>query len=242
MKSNNPKVKTALLGTVLAMSILGFVSVPSYADGHEHHGMNNKMDLTAEAISEMTTEQADVNEEMIVKPAIELMDLIIKEPAPGAKALAGMLTIVNNTDSDNAVISATSDVSEIVELHTMTMNDDIMRMRKVEKIAVPANGKAVLSMETGDHLMYINPTGDVKAGDVVKTILTFENGARMEADMVVMGRDGVSDDVSHDHHDHSNHMIQDGAIDESAVDVEVIEGEHKYEGDKGHDHHHGHGH
>ena len=81
--------------------------------------------------------------------AIDVSSPTIIEPVSGAKAMAGTLTVKNNVDKDNALISVSSDVAEVVELHTMSMEDDIMRMRKVEKIAVPANGEAVLSMENG---------------------------------------------------------------------------------------------
>lgn len=186
-----------------------------------------------------------------VKPALEISDMMIKKPVPGARAFAGTLIIQNNTDQDNALVSALSEVSDVIELHEMSMDNDIMRMRKTEKFVVPANDRAVLSMETGDHLMFINPKRELVAGEEIQVTLTFENGATIMALMPVVARDHDDSQGSHSDHDHSDmhdethEKIENGAEEDSAVEVEIMHDEyqdHYHDNDHNHSHDHGHGH
>lgn len=190
------------------------------------------------------------------KAALEVKGAFIKKPVKGAKAAAGVMTIINNTPSANALIAASSDLSEVVELHIMEMDGDIMRMRKVDSIAIPAAtengaGQAELSMETGDHLMFINPLRDVAAGDIVPVALEFENGAKLMVDFEV--RDSLEGAGHHDNnHYYGDHpqepmhgtpqehkelrgLRDDHAIDESAREVHP-EDHHEQDGHGQHGH------
>lgn len=168
-------------------------------------------------------EEADVNQAVLY-----VEGAFVKTPANGAPAAAGLMTIYNNADEDNAIVSATSNDAEAVELHTMEMDGDVMRMHQVEKIDVPAHGKAELSMETGNHLMFINPVSQWAAGDAVSATLTFENGAMLDVDLPVKdmgdaghdmhGHDAVEHEEHHEdmHEHHIEHVMQE----DSAVDIE----------------------
>ncbi|NDG48773.1 MAG: copper chaperone PCu(A)C [Rhodospirillales bacterium] len=66
---------------------------------------------------------------------------------------AGFLTIRNAGGADR-LLSASTPAAGRTELHTMLRDGDIMRMRQVEAIAVPANG-AVSLAPGGLHIMLI---------------------------------------------------------------------------------------
>ena len=181
-------------------------------------------------------------------PSLLVENPYVFEPVKGANVAAGMMKITNHTDQDNALVFAVSEAAQSVELHAMSMDDDIMRMRKMKSIAVPANSTTDFSMETGDHLMFINMTTPYVAGQVVPVTLTFENGASVDVQMHVIKRGDTPADApkakKQDHHSHSSHnaghssgqgsghssghgsSIKNGAEADSAVDIEALHNGH----------------
>ena len=67
-----------------------------------------------------------------------------RETAAGQSVGGGFMTIANRGAAADRLLSGTSPVAAEVQLHTMTMDGGIMRMRRVEGgIAVPARGTGV---------------------------------------------------------------------------------------------------
>ncbi|NCC28249.1 MAG: copper chaperone PCu(A)C, partial [Gammaproteobacteria bacterium] len=69
-------------------------------------------------------------------------------------------------------------VSEVVELHTHVEEDGMMRMRRIEKIEIPA-GETVTLKPGGLHVMLIGLKQPLEPGDTVDLALTFEDGSRI---------------------------------------------------------------
>lgn len=138
--------------------------------------------------------------------ALEISELRILETPPNARNAGGFLTIMNTGDADNRLISATSPVSERVELHTMTMDGDVMRMREMEDgIALPA-GEMVELKPGGLHVMFIGLSGPFVTGETVPVTLTFESGDTQELIMPVMERTmEMMHDGDDDHSSHGSH-------------------------------------
>ena len=80
---------------------------------------------------------------------ISISDLSVKS---GHHAAAAHLSLLNSGSTDDALLSVESNGYGRVELHTMTMNDNIMKMRRVELFDLPA-GKTRQLKPMGDHLM-----------------------------------------------------------------------------------------
>lgn len=108
-----------------------------------------------------------------------------------ANAGAGFLTITNTTGQDDRLIAAEAGISKTVELHTHVKDGDVMRMRPVEFIAVPAGGKAELK-PGGDHVMFINLLKPLAEGDKVPVTLVFAKGGRKVVEMPVLGVGAMS--------------------------------------------------
>lgn len=72
--------------------------------------------------------------------------------AQGQANGAVFLTIINPTQKALSITGASTDVAERAELHTMSMDGDVMKMRKVETFEVPAQGEITLA-PMGDHIM-----------------------------------------------------------------------------------------
>lgn len=71
-----------------------------------------------------------------------------------------------------------------VELHTMKMEGDVMRMREVGTIELPP-GQTVKLEPGGLHLMFMGLKAPLKAGDTVPLVLRFEKAGEQTVEMKV---------------------------------------------------------
>ncbi|MBS0336473.1 MAG: copper chaperone PCu(A)C [Proteobacteria bacterium] len=116
-------------------------------------------------------------------------DLQIEKPwaratPPGASVGGGYLTIRNKGAAGDRLVGVSSPVSARVEMHEMAMEKDIMRMREVKGVDVPAKG-AVELKPGGFHLMFIELKAPLKAGDKVPVTLRFEKAGEVKAEFAV---------------------------------------------------------
>ncbi|MFO7250098.1 MAG: copper chaperone PCu(A)C [Actinomycetes bacterium] len=89
-------------------------------------------------------------------------------------------TLVNNTDAEITVVSASSPAAGRVELHEVVEKDGEMAMQQKQGgFVVPARGSHTLQ-PGGDHLMLMDLTGKVRPGDEVAFTLTLADGSTVE--------------------------------------------------------------
>ena len=88
-----------------------------------------------------------------------LADITFKNPIIknnfGKKVTAGFATI--SSDEDLEIIDISSNISKRIEIHTMLMEGDIMRMRKIESPVI-TNKNPLELKKGGDHLMIYDLT------------------------------------------------------------------------------------
>jgi len=96
---------------------------------------------------------------------------------------AGFVTIRNAGAADR-LLSASTPAAGRTELHTMLRDGDIMRMRQVEAIAVPANGAVTLA-PGGLHIMLIGLTRPLAVGESVPLTLVFERAGTVTLNLAV---------------------------------------------------------
>lgn len=83
---------------------------------------------------------------------------------------------LTNKGSDAAMVNASSDAADIVELHTHINDNGVMRMRKTDKIDLPS-GKKVMLKPGGLHVMFIGLKRDLNVGEEVDVTLHFNDGS-----------------------------------------------------------------
>lgn len=103
-------------------------------------------------------------------------DPYVRGVPPGQPNSAAFMQIVNKGSGDHALVSGSSPVSEVVELHTHTMEGGMMRMRQVDKIDLPA-GETVSLQPGGLHVMLIGLKQKLVPDEEVELTLTFEDGS-----------------------------------------------------------------
>jgi copper(I)-binding protein len=88
---------------------------------------------------------------------------------------AAFMKLKNTTDQDRKIVSASTDCAQRIELHDHLQEGDVMKMRKVESIMIPAGGEIEL-MPGGKHVMLFGLGNGLEAGQDINLTLTLDNG------------------------------------------------------------------
>jgi len=122
---------------------------------------------------------------------VTVADAWVRGTVAGQRATGAFMTLT--AAGDTALVAAASPVARIVEIHEMTMEGGVAKMRAVTRIDLPA-GKPVALKPGGYHVMLMALQQPVKEGDTVKIALTFEgrDGKRTTAEIAAHVR-GLAD-------------------------------------------------
>ena len=114
---------------------------------------------------------------------IKIENAYTRATAPGQQVAGGFLKIENKGAADQ-LVSASSPVAGEVQLHEMAMDGNVMKMRQVKDIPVPANGSVELK-PGGLHIMFMNIKAPLAAGETVPVKLKFAKAGEVEVKMPV---------------------------------------------------------
>jgi copper(I)-binding protein len=105
----------------------------------------------------------------------------------GAKIGTGYFTIENKGTAADKLIRVTGDVSDKIELHEMSMNNGVMKMRPVDGGLTIDPGKTVKLAPSGYHLMIMDLKSPLKQGGKVPVTLEFEKAGKVAVTLDVQG-------------------------------------------------------
>ena len=108
--------------------------------------------------------------------SLVVKDAWIAEPPPGRNLTAAYLVIENNSDKETSLLTAATPIAGVTELHEMVSEGNMMRMRQVPQVKLPAKSKTELTGAV--HIMLINLNGAVKEGDQAPLTLEFANAVK----------------------------------------------------------------
>ncbi|MGA1342382.1 MAG: copper chaperone PCu(A)C [Hyphomonas sp.] len=109
--------------------------------------------------------------------SVEVRDAFIVQPPEGRDVTGGGL-YASVSGGSLTLIGATTPAAASVELHTMSMENDMMQMRKVDSLPLTPDLPLVLE-RGGNHLMFFG-LGPIEAGSQVDLSLTFTDGSGTE--------------------------------------------------------------
>lgn len=116
--------------------------------------------------------------------SVEIRDAWASATPGGVAVAAGYMTIANPGAADE-LVSASSPRAARIEIHEMTMDGTVMRMRQVEgALAIPAGGDVTLG-PGGLHLMFMDVTQPFVEGETVPVTLTFSGAGEVQVDLPV---------------------------------------------------------
>lgn len=91
--------------------------------------------------------------------------------APGQDS--GVVSLHITSQKDAHIVAVSSAASNTAEIHSMTHENGMMRMRAMDSLALKAKQEVALG-DDGNHLMLIGLKKPLKAGDSVALTLTIE--------------------------------------------------------------------
>lgn len=130
--------------------------------------------------------------------------------AKGQPNGAVFFEVSNNTESKIDIIGAKSAVAEKAELHTMSMEGDVMKMRQVEVFSLPP-GEFLELKPHGDHIMLFGLNEKLEAGSDFELVLeTTQRDIPVQIMVVVPGtaEDEASEPTHHHGHGHSGEKTE----------------------------------
>jgi periplasmic copper chaperone A len=106
----------------------------------------------------------------------------IRGTVPGQHATGAFMSITSTAAV--ALVGAETPVAQSAEVHEMSMAGNVMHMRPVARLAVPAGGRVDLK-PGGYHLMLTGLKAPLKTGDRVPLKLFFEGVDRQRREIAV---------------------------------------------------------
>jgi len=115
--------------------------------------------------------------------AVKVQEPWARPTVQGQAVGGGYLRIVGGAAGDK-LVSASTEIAGRVEMHTMRMDGDVMRMRQVESIEIPA-GKTVDLKPGGLHIMFMDLKTPLKTGASFPLTLRFEKAGEVKVEVKV---------------------------------------------------------
>jgi periplasmic copper chaperone A len=107
----------------------------------------------------------------------------------GASVAAGYMKITNTGATPDRLISGTADVAPTFEVHEMTMDNGVAKMRPIKGGLEIKPGETVELKPGSFHVMFVGLKKPLTAGDHIKAALVFEKAGtvNIEYDVRAMG-------------------------------------------------------
>ena len=171
--------------------------------------------LRLSAILSLTAMTALAVTRLAIAGDIKVGSLIVENPwaratPEGAKVGAGYLSIFNIGKVDNRLISATTDISKSVEIHSVSMTNGIMKMRKLSDGLAIKSKNLVDFKPGGYHLMFIDLKARLKKEQSFNVTLKFEKTGEIDVLFLTSGIGGKSPYPSEEETSGSNSGSQSG--------------------------------
>ena len=135
-------------------------------------------------VSPVTAEAGDV----------QVGDLVVSHAwtrvtPPGAKVAGGFLTITNKGNTADRLVGGTSPIAGHVEIHEMSMDGGVMKMRELPKGLEIAPGATVELKPGSYHVMFMDLRSNPAIGSPVTGTLKFEKAgeAKISYDVAPLG-------------------------------------------------------
>ncbi|MES2561408.1 MAG: copper chaperone PCu(A)C [Pseudomonadota bacterium] len=118
--------------------------------------------------------------------SVKVANAWARATAPGQTTASAYVELTSDTQA--ALVAAGSPLAARAELHSMSMDGGIMRMRALPRVELPA-GQTVKLAPGGLHIMLLELKQPLKAGDKVPMVLTVQSSGaslttlKLEADV-----------------------------------------------------------
>jgi copper(I)-binding protein len=146
-----------------------------------------------------TTSTAAGTDSAPAADTVTVSDAWVKSADEGMSAAFGELA--NTGSTDVTVVSVDSEASTRLELHETTMNDSGETvMREIDGGFVVPAGETLMLEPGGNHIMLMDLTAPLTAGDEATFTLTFSDDSTLEFTAPVKDYSGANENYEGDDH------------------------------------------
>jgi len=104
----------------------------------------------------------------------------------GASTAAGYMTITNNGTAPDRVSCVSSEASAQCQIHSMTMEGGVMKMRPIEGGLEIKPGETVVLKPSGVHIMFLDLKQPLQQGKTAKATLKFEKSGTVDVEYPIV--------------------------------------------------------
>ena len=121
-----------------------------------------------------------------------MTDAWARATPPGAKTGAAYVTVTNTGKEADRLLSVSTPVAGMAQLHTTINDNGVLKMRPIAAIDVKP-GASVTLKPGGYHLMLMQLTQPLKQGETFPLVLTFAKAGKVETEVKVQKAGAMSD-------------------------------------------------
>lgn len=136
--------------------------------------------LTALSILPASADDANVG-------AIKIAAPWARATPKGASVGGAYFTLTNTGTTSDRLVGGSSDAAQRVEIHEMSMDNGVMKMRELPKGLEIEPGQTVDFKPGGYHVMLIGLKKPLTQGEEVKATLTFEKAGKVDVVFKIEG-------------------------------------------------------
>lgn len=125
----------------------------------------------------------NVNANQAQQP-LEINNGWVRQTFGNARISSAYMEISNHNNFPIEITDITTDIAALSEIHDMTHQDGIMRMRKLDKLIIPANDNIILSPE-GKHIMLINLNKKLLVGEKITMKIFIKDHSPLEIELII---------------------------------------------------------
>jgi copper(I)-binding protein len=118
---------------------------------------------------------------------MEISAAWVRATPKGAPVGGGYMTITNKGTLPDRLVGGTSSASSRFEIHEMSMDNGVMKMRPVSGGVEIKPGQTVKFDPAGYHLMFVGLKKPFVRGKHVEATLQFEKAGKIAVDFIVEG-------------------------------------------------------
>lgn len=117
---------------------------------------------------------------------LAIENVTARATVPGAKVGGGYLTITNNGQEADTLITGATDIAGELQIHEMKMDGDVMKMRQLEQGITVEPGKTVTLKPGGLHIMFMGLEAPLEKDTSFKATLNFAKAGAIEVEFNIM--------------------------------------------------------
>ncbi len=145
------------------------------------YGLTAAFALAATQLAAAGAQAADYN-----VGSIHISEPWARATPKGASSGAGYMTVTNNGTAPDHLTCAASDAAAQCQIHTMSMENGVMKMRPVDGGLEIKPGETVTLKPGNLHVMFVDLKHPLETGSAVEATLQFEKAGTVKVELPVV--------------------------------------------------------